>query len=59
MRAQGHTDSEHDDERAPLLERVHPTPLPKGQMFAMLLLMMAEPTISLSIMPYINEVGSA
>ena len=48
---------EQDDERVPLLRgTAHPTPLPKGQMFALLLLMTAEPLMGWSIMPYITEV---
>ena len=48
---------EQDEENAPLLGEIsHSNPLPKGQMFALLLLMTAEPLMSLSIMPYINEV---
>ena len=48
---------EQDEESAPLLgETTHPHPLPKRQMFALLLLMTAEPLMGLSIMPYINEV---
>ena len=48
---------EQDEESAPLLgETTHPNPLPKRQMFALLLLMTAEPLMGLSIMPYINEV---
>jgi len=49
--------TEQADETAPLLrETAHPNPLPKGQMFASLLLMTAEPLMGLSIMPYITEV---
>ena len=51
---------EQNDESAPLLrETAHPNPLPKGQMFALLLLMTAEPVMGLSIMPYINQVRSS
>jgi len=52
-----------NDESAPLLpETAHPNkpnPLPKGQMFALLLLMTAEPVMGLSIMPYITQVCSS
>lgn len=45
------------DERTPLLqEYVYPTPLPARQMFASLPLSVADFTMSLSFMPYINEV---
>ena len=48
---------ERNDESAPLLgETTQPNQLPKGQMFALLLLMTAEPLMGLSIIPYINEV---
>jgi hypothetical protein len=51
---------ECNDERTPLLpEREYPTPLPTGQMFSLLLLMIAEPVMSVSIMPYITEVRSS
>ncbi len=51
---------EQNDEHTPLLrERSHPTPLPTGQLFALLLLMIVEPVMGLSIMPYINEVCSS
>jgi len=52
-------DTEPNDEYTPLLkdkEHAHPTPLPRGQMISLLLLMISEPLMSLSIMPYINEV---
>ena len=50
---------EQNDESTPLLrETAHPNPLPKGQIFALLLLMTAEPVMSLSIIPYINQVCS-
>ena len=49
-----------NDERTPLLLKLaHPTPLPTGQLFALSLLMIAEPLIGLSIVPYINEVCSS
>jgi len=49
--------TEQDDERTPLLRRpVRPTPLPTGQMFALWMLLLAEPVMSMSIFPYINEV---
>jgi len=54
--------SEQGDERAPLLQtrkRVDPTPLPARQMFGLLSLLLAEPIMSLSILPYINEVRPA
>lgn len=54
--------SEQDDERAPLLQtrkRVDPTPLPAGRMFGLLSLLLAEPIMSMSILPYINEVRPA
>ena len=63
MPAQG-TIEQNDDselERTPLLQLakgVNPTPLPTGQLFSLLLLMIAEPVAGLSIMPYINEVCS-
>ena len=63
MPAQG-TIEQNDDlesERIPLLQLAkgaHPTPLPTGQLFALLLLMIAEPVAALSIIPYINEVCS-
>jgi hypothetical protein len=54
---------EHGDERTPLLkERKYvtvPTPLPTGQISSLLLLMIAEPVMSMSILPYINEVCSS
>ncbi len=51
---------EQNDERTPLLrKRAHPTPLLTGQTFSLLLLMIAEPVMGLSIMPYINEVCSS
>ncbi|KAI9507533.1 MFS general substrate transporter [Russula earlei] len=54
-----HEHTKPNDERAPLLrERVHPTPLPKSQIIPLLLLMITEPVMSLSIMPYINELVS-
>jgi len=43
----------------PLTKTAPPNPLPKGQMFALLLLMTAEPVMGLSILPYINEVCSS
>ena len=50
---------EQNDESAPLLqETAHPNSLPKGQMFALLLLMTAEPVMVFSILPYINQVCS-
>jgi hypothetical protein len=49
-------------ENIPLLQRgvdpTGPTPLPRGQMFGLLSLLLAEPVMCLSIMPYINEVCS-
>jgi len=59
MQSQGTIEQNDESEHIPLLpqaKRVHPTPLPTGQLFALLLLMIAEPVTSLSIMPYINEV---
>ena len=50
---------EQDNERTPLLPaRRYPTPLPTGQMSALMFLMIAEPMMSVCIMPYINEVCS-
>jgi hypothetical protein len=50
--------TEQDDERSHLLRRSgHPTPLPAGPLFALLLLMIAEPVMALFVMPYINEVS--
>jgi hypothetical protein len=57
-----HERIEQNDEGTPLLrvrETVHPNPLPKGQMFALMLLMTAEPLMGLSILPYITEVCSS
>ena len=49
--------TEQDDEHTLLLRRpVRPTPLPTGQMFALWMLLLAEPVMSMSIFPYINEV---
>ena len=49
--------TEQNDERSPLLRQSrHPTPLPAGQLFALLLLMIAEPVMAFSVLPYINEV---
>ena len=49
--------AEQDDEHTTLLPRpVGPTPLPTGQMFGLWSLLLAEPVMSLSIFPYINEV---
>jgi len=46
-----------NDEHTPLLQQHRkPTPLPRAQTFSLLLLMIAEPLMSLSIMPYVNEV---
>lgn len=46
-----------DDEYTPLFQRpVDPTPLPTTQVFGLSLLLLAEPIMSLSILPYINEV---
>jgi len=51
---------QQNDERTPLLRKhAPPTPLPTGQLFALSLLMVAEPLIGLSIVPYINEVCSS
>ena len=51
--------TQQNDERTPLLLKPPlPTPLPTGQLFALSLLMIAEPLIGLSIVPYINEVCS-
>jgi hypothetical protein len=44
-----------DDEHIPLLQS-RPTPLPARQMSALMLLLLAEPIMGLSILPYINEV---
>jgi hypothetical protein len=48
------------DEETPLLQRNkaprQPTPLPKAQIFLLLLLRLAEPITSNSISPYISEV---
>ena len=50
------------DEETPLIQRDHaprkPTPLPKAQLFLLLLLRLAEPITSNSISPYISEVCS-
>ena len=50
----------HHDEETPLLQRDNeprkPTPLPKAQMFLLLLIRLAEPITSHSIIPYISEV---
>ncbi|KAI0000676.1 hypothetical protein BJV74DRAFT_882747 [Russula compacta] len=55
MSAKEHT---KHDERTPLLqEHVYPTPLPARQMFASLPLILADVTMSLSFMPYINELA--
>ena len=49
--------TEQNDERSPLLRRSgYRTPLPAGPLFALLFLMIAEPVMALSVMPYINEV---
>jgi hypothetical protein len=46
-----------DDEHTPLFRRrVDPTPLPTTQVFGLSLLLLAEPIMGLSILPYINEV---
>ena len=48
-----------NDEYTPLFRRrVDPTvtPLPATQVFGLSLLLLAEPIMSLSILPYINEV---
>lgn len=49
------------DEETPLLQRSNaprqPTPLPKAQLFLLLLLRLAEPITSNSISPYISEVN--
>ena len=49
------------DEETPLLQRDNaprrPTPLPKAQLFLLLLLRLAEPITSNSISPYISEVS--
>jgi hypothetical protein len=51
---------QQNDEHTPLLrKRANPTPLPTGQLFALSLLMIAEPLNGLSIVPYINEVCSS
>jgi hypothetical protein len=48
-----------NDEHTPLLRKpAQPTPLPKRQLFALSLIMIAEPLNGLSIVPYINEVCS-
>ena len=51
----------HQDEETPLLQRDNaprkPTPLPKAQMFLLLLIRLAEPITSHSISPYMSEVG--
>jgi len=47
--------AENNNERAPLLPERASTPLPRGQLFSLLLLIVAEPLMSSSIMPYINE----
>jgi hypothetical protein len=45
------------DERTPLIRsRVELTPLPTRQLFILTLLMITQPLMSLSILPYINEV---
>ena len=50
------------DEETPLLHddsaQRKPTPLPKTQLFLLLLVRLAEPITSHSISPYISEVGS-
>jgi hypothetical protein len=52
----------HADEETPLLQRDNaprkpePTPLPKAQIFLLLLIRLAEPVTSNSIVPYISEV---
>jgi len=59
MPAQATIEQNDESEHIPLLPQakgVHPTPLPKRQLFALMLLMIVEPVTSLSIMPYINEV---
>ncbi|KAF8491346.1 MFS general substrate transporter [Russula emetica] len=52
----------HQDEETPLLQRDNaprkPTPLPKAQMFLLLLIRLAEPITSHSISPYISELVS-
>ena len=49
------------DEETPLIHdngaRRKPTPLPKTQLFLLLLVRLAEPITSHSISPYISEVG--
>ena len=51
---------QQNDEHTPLLHMPpRATPLPTGQLFALSLLMTAEPLIGLSILPYINEVCSS
>ena len=48
--------TEQNDERSPLLRRSgYRTPLPAGPLFALLFLMIAEPVMALSVMPYINS----
>lgn len=48
------------DEETPLLQRDNaprkPTPLPKAQLFLVLLIRLAEPITANSISPYISEV---
>ena len=52
--------TEQNDEHTSLLPgHVRPTPLPAGQMFALLSLLLAEPVMCMSILPYINEVCPA
>jgi len=50
------------DEETPLLQRDNalrkPTPLPKAQLFLLLLIRLAEPITANSISPYISEVRS-
>jgi len=59
--------SSNTDEETPLLRSSvpddnpkddrKPTPLPKGQIAVLLLLQLAEPISSMSIVPYINQVS--
>jgi len=59
MAVQQRNENLNNDEHTPLLQqRRKPTPLPRGQTFALLLLMTAEPLMSLSIMPYVSELVS-
>ena len=60
MPVQEPTEQNDAHEHTPLLRgHVTPTPLPARQMFGLLALLLAEPVMCMSILPYINEVCPA